>query len=434
LKTVFSFPGNMLHAQHIARTLAEAEWLSAFVTTFAYRSDGGLAAIVRALPTGLRNRLDLELSRRAVPEVPPQLIQGYPNWEILRTLAQRAGLSPVAVDRIWDIGSQRFDAFVARRYVPTAAAIHAFEYTALASFQRAGDTGAARVLHLPSLDNRQYAEIERRERANWKELNSPSDAYFERLFPVRQARRSAEIAMAELIVCNSSLTARSHIAAGADASRVIVVPLGAPPPIAEVRLDVAARPLRVISAGPFSLRKGAHYLLDGWRRLGAGDHATLDVYGRLDLPERAMTGLAGGVRFHGSVSQAQLFAAFEQADVLIFPTLSDGFGLVVTEAMARGLPVITTDQAGAADLITADSGIVIPAADPDAIIQALRWCLDNRERLQSMRIGALRVARGRQWSHFRHDLMAALQSRLTGRGQIEGGKAMTLDVAAGKVT
>jgi hypothetical protein len=177
MKTVFSYPGNMLHAQHIARALAEAEWLSAFVTTFAYRTDGAFASLVRALPGRLGRGLDRELSRRAVVEAPPHLIHTYPVWEILRTLAQRSGLNPPVVDRIWDVGSQKFDAFVARRYVADAAAIHAFEYTALASFHRAMNTGAARVLHLPSLDNRQYAEIQQRERAAWKELSSRDDSY-----------------------------------------------------------------------------------------------------------------------------------------------------------------------------------------------------------------------------------------------------------------
>jgi glycosyltransferase involved in cell wall biosynthesis len=413
MRTVLSYPGNMLHAQHVARALAEARWLSAFVTTFAYRGDGALSGFVKALPAALGRKLDRELSRRSVGEVPSALVHDYPAWEILRTLAQRGGASAPMVDRIWDAGSHRFDAHVARRFVPGAEAVHAFEYTALASFRRAREAGTARVLHLPSLDNRQYAEIEQRERAAWKELASRDDAYFARKFPARQARRSAEIELADVIVCNSSLTARSHIAAGADAGRVVVVPLGAPAPIPEpVGGSSPDQPLRVVSAGPFSLRKGGHYLLDGWRRSGAATHARLDVFGRVDLPERALSGDLTGVTFHGSVPQAELFAAFERSDVLVFPTLSDGFGLVVTEALSRGLPVITTDQAGAADLITDENGLIIPAADPGAIADALRWCLDNRKRLQAMRRPALEAARGRQWSHFRQDLMAALTVRL----------------------
>jgi glycosyltransferase involved in cell wall biosynthesis len=111
-----------------------------------------------------------------------------------------------------------------------------------------------------------------------------------------------------------------------------------------------------------------------------------------------------------------LFEAYQAADVLVFPSLSDGFGMVVTEAMAHGLPVVTTDQAGAADLVTPDNGLVVPAADPVALARALQWCLDNRGRLHAMRFHALETARRRQWHHFRRDFIAALDKGLRRAG------------------
>jgi glycosyltransferase involved in cell wall biosynthesis len=408
----------MAHAQNVGLALIEAESLIAYVTTFAYRRDGRIARLLERSPWRIAQKFNRELARRSLPLVPSRFVQSYPAWEMLRSAAQKAGASPTFVDRLWDIESHRFDEWVARRYVSGAQAVQGFEYSSLATFQRARQEGIARILHLPSLDSGQYSEIQRRERSLWKELESPHDAYFERKFARRQERRSAEIALADVVVCNSSLTARSHIAAGVDPTRVFVVRLGAPPPIAAVRTSVDQRtgPLRVISAGPFSLRKGAHYLLEGWRRLNAGKNATLDVYGRLELPEQVISGNMEGITFHGSTPQAQLFAAFEQADVLVFPTLSDGFGMVVAEALAHGLPVITTDQAGAVDLVTQDNGLIVPAANPQAIAEALRWCLDNRERLESMRGSALASARKRQWSDFRRDLIAILNTGLRRRG------------------
>ena len=102
--------------------------------------------------------------------------------------------------------------------------------------------------------------------------------------------------------------------------------------------------------------------------------------------------------------------------MLVFPTLSDGFGMVVTEAMAHGLPVITTDKAGAADLVSPDNGLIVPAADPRALADALQWCLDNRERLHAMRFHALDTARRRQWPDYRRDLIAALEKGLRRAG------------------
>ena len=176
------------------------------------------------------------------------------------------------------------------------------------------------------------------------------------------------------------------------------------------------RPLRVICAGSFSLRKGAHYLLEAWRRLDARDGARLAVYGSLQLPQRLLAEACDGIEWHGPVSQPVLFDAFEKADVLVFPSLSDGFGMVVSEAMSRGLPVITTDKAGARDLVTPDNGLIVPAADAGALTDALQWCLDNRQRLHDMRHHALATARRWQWSDFRRELIEGLDTALRGRG------------------
>jgi glycosyltransferase involved in cell wall biosynthesis len=164
------------------------------------------------------------------------------------------------------------------------------------------------------------------------------------------------------------------------------------------------------------LGKGAHYLLQAWRRLKPGMHAILDVYGSVAVPKRMLESCPANVVFHGSVPRTTLFAAYREADILVFPTLSDGFGMVVAEAFANGLPVVTTDRAGAADLVTKESGLVVPAADSLALVNALQWCLDDRDRLREMRLGALEAARGRQWSDFRRDLMSALEAGYTRAG------------------
>jgi len=418
MRTVLAYPGNMAEAQHGALALAEAGALQAFVTTFTYRRKGLLASALRSLPVALARRLSQELARRAVDAVPAHLVRPHPGWELLRTASSKAGASPVLVDHLWEQMSHRFDALVARRYVAKAEAVEAFEYTALASFERAKAEGRARVLHVPSLDSLQFDAIQRRERRHWPELASAHDAYFERKFPQRYERRRREIELADVIVANSALTAQSHIDAGADPERVFAVPYAAPPPVAAVSDDDGGRgrPLAVLWAGTFSLRKGAHYLLEAWRLLRASDHARLHVYGQPQLPPRLCAAALDGVTFHGSVAHPVLFAAYRSADVLVFPTLSDGFGMVVTEAMAHGLPVITTDKAGAADLVSPDNGLIVPTADARALADALQWCLDNRERLRAMRYHALSTARRRQWPDYRRDLIAVLEKGLRRAG------------------
>jgi glycosyltransferase involved in cell wall biosynthesis len=418
MRTVLAYPGSMADGKNAALALAEVGALDAYITSFAYRIDGGLAAVLRRLPAKLADRFIQAFNRRAVEEMPPHLVRCHPTWEILRTAAAQAGAGPVLTDRIWDRMSHSFDTLVARRYVPSAQAVQAFEYTALASFERAKAEGVARILYLPSLDSLQFETIQRREKRQWPELVGEHDGYFDRKFARRYERRCREVELADVIIANSSLTARSHIAAGANPDKVFAVPLAAPPTISQIVDEprTLERPLTVIWAGTFSLRKGAHYLVEAWHLLAAGNNARLDVYGRPQIPPRLIGTLPSNVAFHGSVPRPILFDAYQSADVLAFPTLSDGFGLVVAEAMAHGLPVITTSEAGAADLVSPDSGLIIPAADPRALADALRWCLDNRERLRAMRSHALETARGRQWSDYRRDLIVALETGLRRAG------------------
>jgi glycosyltransferase involved in cell wall biosynthesis len=125
----------------------------------------------------------------------------------------------------------------------------------------------------------------------------------------------------------------------------------------------------------------------------------------------------GGDRiyFHGSVPSAELRAAYQRASVLVFPTLCDGFGMVVSEAMACGLPVITTHNAGAKDWIRpGESGFVIPPGDADALAAALQWCADHPGDLLAMRRAALETASRYTWKDFRRSFREQLNGALGG--------------------
>jgi glycosyltransferase involved in cell wall biosynthesis len=72
---------------------------------------------------------------------------------------------------------------------------------------------------------------------------------------------------------------------------------------------------------------------------------------------------------------------FQTSDVFVFPSIEDGFAIVVGEALACGLPVITTRNTGASDLVQpGENGEIVPIRDPEAIAQAvLKWGANIRE-------------------------------------------------------
>lgn len=418
MRCVLSYPGVMDHAQNAALAFQDTDRLATFATAFVFKPGGGLDGLLNAVPTSLAGRARRQLQRRAVfPELADRVVS-FPMGEIVRTVAAKSGLGPIAVDRIWDRAARGFDAAVARRLVPDCDLIAAFEYTAMHSFERAKALGRASLLHMPSLDSLAFKALQDRERAAWPELRHASDAYFEGRFAERYERRCREIALADVIIANSSLTKRSHAAAGANPDKIFVAPLAAPTPIVEARpAGAASAPMKVIWSGAFSLRKGAHYLLDAWRTLNPGVGAELRVYGEIGAPAAMMATAPADILFMGSAPRSTVLDAYAQADVLVFPSLSDGFGQSVSEALSRGVPVLTTDQVGAADLIEPGvNGLIVPAGDALALAEALRWCLDNRTALRDMRLAALATARRHQWPDYRHALNAATDAGLRRAG------------------
>jgi glycosyltransferase involved in cell wall biosynthesis len=252
------------------------------------------------------------------------------------------------------------------------------------------------------------------EMARFPELKTPYHSYTAKLEGRRTEHRRAEWHLADVVIAASSYIKKSFAVAGLDVAKVRVIPFGAPAVAPKDSAFKGCRPLTdppvFLWAGTFGIRKGAHYLIDAWRRADFGRHARLKVYGTVALPERALKPLPDGIELCGTVSRSELMAQYVASDALIFPTLSDGFGMVVTEAWSCGLPVITTDGAGAADLLKPSrNGLLIPAGSSDSIIEALDWCLQHRTELRSMREGARETAARWQWQDYRLSLARTLR-------------------------
>jgi glycosyltransferase involved in cell wall biosynthesis len=121
-----------------------------------------------------------------------------------------------------------------------------------------------------------------------------------------------------------------------------------------------------------------------------GRAVTLDVVG--DGPERAPAealarelGVADRVRFRGHVPEAETAAFYLTSGMLVFPTEREGFSMTIFQALAAGLPILTTRVNAAADwLVEPDHVLWIPAGDPNAVAQKIAWLLDHPETAERM--------------------------------------------------
>jgi glycosyltransferase involved in cell wall biosynthesis len=339
-------------------------------------------------------------------------------WDLVRVAAGAAGAREVMLDRLWERSVLAFDRGVASRLGPPTGLVYGYEHACRATFERAEELGMHRVFDMASPHYALMARVLDAEHAQYPELLTEHARATRPLAGARNAHKQAELDGADLVIANSTLTARSLTETGYPSHKVRVVPRGGPPVDSAwraLRPPDGSSPVQVLFAGHVSVRKGGHLLLQAWQRLAPRAGAELWLAGPWLLPERLGKALPPSVRALGSLPQAELFRAYASASVLVFPTLLDGFGMVAAEALAHGLPVITTDRAGAADLITeGQNGFVLPAGDVDALSQRLEWCLSHPVELFAMREAAEQRARSNQWSDYRASLLATLRSFFAG--------------------
>jgi glycosyltransferase involved in cell wall biosynthesis len=214
----------------------------------------------------------------------------------------------------------------------------------------------------------------------------------------KRSRKDAEVALATKISVASAFSKASL--EGLDIQAPIsVIPYGFPIDAFTPRVSAPSGKFTVLAVGTHDLRKGTPYLLEAWRR-AAIPQAELHLVGPLRLAKSFLDGYAGLFHHWPHAAKADLAARYAAADVLAFPTLGDGFGLVIQEAMSCGTPVITTPCGGGPECIDdGANGWLVPPRDVEALVERLHFCAANRD--ATFAVGRAARARAEQWT-WRH--------------------------------
>lgn len=383
----------------VLQGLAAAGAIDRVITTLGFAPRG--VAIQLAARTS--SHVEALLRRRAIPAGLEGLIECIPLGEALLQAGGRVGLGDRAQHRLWMWAEPWFDRRVASR-IGQAALHYGHEHATLASFEaqkRAGGRCALRQVnaHFQFLDATIDEEHDRfgAADASWRQIVASRSRV--------NARKLAEYELADLIVANSGFVRDTFISAGVPAAKVAVVPTGCPAALPTCPQRKVG-PRLVLCAGHLSYRKGTPYLIEAWRRLGVSpSEAELVLAGRSMLPEALLTQLPPGVRVTGPLAADDLDRLYRDASMFVLPTLCEGLAHVIPEALARGLPVITTHNSGAGELITDGvNGWIVPVRDADALADRISWCLDHPAELDAAGEQALATAqaRTRPWAVASH--------------------------------
>jgi glycosyltransferase involved in cell wall biosynthesis len=160
-----------------------------------------------------------------------------------------------------------------------------------------------------------------------------------------------------------------------------------------VRAPAASEPIRFVTLAQLIHRKGLDILLDACQRLPQGSFS-VDVFGDGPLRSRLEKQAAGAgvpITFHRPLPFDRRMEALAGKHCFVFPTRWDGWGMAPVEALAAGLPVISSDQCMSAhDFIQTDSnGWVVPC-DAESLARAMQQVIEHRDRLPTMSAAARR--------------------------------------------
>ncbi len=324
----------------------------------------------------------------AALDVPGVFYSGYPRWKLpgsehlqvrshpLRTLLTYgllrvpAWLRPADRDLfLWQDGG--FDRWVGAVLAPCDD-FHGIPGQCLHAFGKARALGVRTVLNHATGPVAEWVKIMEpvyAARGRRLEVETRFDAvYFE--------RESREYALADLHCAASTVVRDQLVRQGVPGDRVWVVPYGADESVFHSQGAVREKKFRIVFAGQASLRKDPGTLLCALTLSGRRDWAADFFGGMLEEVKSDVAGYGGPVplRWHGPCAQVRLAEEFRRGSVLVLPSLEEGFGLVVVQALACGLPCIVSDRVGAKDLVRHRvNGSVFASGDANALLEELLW-------------------------------------------------------------
>ncbi|WP_419806796.1 glycosyltransferase family 4 protein [Terriglobus sp.] len=342
--------------------------------------------------------------------LPHELVETFPWIHAPEFLLGRYGLLPVwLADQTGYANALAFDEYTSRR-VPECDALVAISGSSLKTGRLVQQRGGIFICDRGSSHQRYQEQLLTEEYRRWGVDRRVSD-------PRDTVREEAIYHDADHITVPSTFAVESFVEMGVPRDKLTLIPYG----VRLERFQPVAQPptdsFQVVFVGGVNLRKGIPYLLQAFGRL-RHPHKRLRIVGSIAAEIRPVLARlpTAGVEFLGAIPQADLPAILSSSHVLVLPSVEDGFGVVLGQAMACGCPVLASTNSGGPDIVTpGQNGFLTGIRDVDAMTDALQQLADDPALQRLMSEAALqRVTRLGGWKSY-GDAWETLLMRLTAR-------------------
>ena len=307
--------------------------------------------------------------------------------------------------------AESFDRWAAQ-HVDGCDVLVGFAVFSLHSMRRARTRGITTVLERASTHILHQQELLEEESRRFGYTAPPID----RRLVAKQLREYDE---ADYIAVPSTFVFRTFVERGFPPARLINVPLG----VEIERFSPGPKgddTFRVLAAG-ISLQKGTPYVLDAVAGMGRPGVELMFLGGMGYDVAPVLARYEGRYRWPGYVSQERLVQLIRQGSVFVQPSVQDGFGMLIVQAMAVGLPVICTTNTAGPDLIRDGvEGYLVPIRDPEAIRDRLCYLADHPDVRRRLGEAALARARAFDWQAYGDRISAEYRRVAVGAGRESG--------------
>ncbi|RYY07394.1 MAG: glycosyltransferase [Sphingobacteriaceae bacterium] len=409
MKVVISHPTGNAFFRAAALGLYQADMLSGFRTT------------VATFPGNIFDKLSsfgpfAELGRRHYDPTLKNISQTWPWLELSRFAASKGGFKKLtqhetgifSVDAVYQNLDKRIAKELKIMQHNGTDAVYAYEDGAYFSFKEAKKINMKCLYDLPIgywRASKRLLEVERERWPDWAAtLLGLEDS------ETKLARKDEELRLADKIFVASQFTANTLKDYPGRLAPIEVIPYAFPPVTSSRNYIVHSKsqPIKLLFVGGLSQRKGIADLFAVVDKLK--DYVSLTVVGRKATDNCPALNVAlAKHKWIQSLSHEKVLQLMQEHDVLVFPSLFEGFGLVITEAMSQGTPVITTDRTAGPDLIKhGENGWLINAGSTNALQTAIEELIDRPSMIAEVGREAMRTASKRTWELYGKELVSAV--------------------------
>jgi glycosyltransferase involved in cell wall biosynthesis len=405
-------PGTQ-HSLETARGLAQAGLLRRYYTSLYIHPRW--FRLLRTTVNGRASGHARRLEKRHSAELAAGLVATRPLLETLYLSSAHLPIARPLAEPLLRWRNERFDAYVAQRLAQERpAVVLGYDTSALRTFQRARQLGIRCVLDQTIGHLRTAAALYREEAELHPDFAdslppAPPDWLIERC--------THEALLADCVLAPSEYVRNTLTAIGVADERIVLLPYGADTARFAPAPSRTGKPFRLLFVGQLSQRKGLKYLLEAFVRLRLPD-AELVLVGPVLGSGDGLRRYREYFRHVPPIPQTGLPAWYAQADVFVYPSLHEGSALAIYEALASGLPVITTPNSGS---VVRDGleGFLVPIRNVPALAERILFLYENPELRRELARRARARAEQFSWTLYRQRLAAVL-SRLAGSAAVEG--------------